>query len=115
MEKSKFDYEDNYDRLFISCKKENEVIEGSVRLLNMVLDITTENRVANIELFDASKYLQSLNINSGILNNLTEARFILQKVNDGYHIIIILKAGENVVSVPYNIYYPKKQTILTSN
>ena len=115
MEKSKFDYEDNYDRLFISCKKENEVIEGSVRLLNMVLDITTENRVANIELFDASKYLQSLNINSGILNNLTEARFILQKVNDGYHIIIILNSGQNVVSVPYNIYYPKKQTILTSN
>jgi hypothetical protein len=81
----------------------------------MVLDITTENRVANIELFDASKYLQSLNIDPNILNSLTETSFNIQKLNDGYHIVIILKSNKKTIKVPYNIYYPKEQTLLTSH
>ena len=67
------------DRLFISGKKESDKIYGSVRILNLTLDFTTDNRVVNIELRGASKYLESLGINPEILNNLTGAEIVVRQ------------------------------------
>ena len=104
MEKNyKFHYDDFSDRLFISCRNENEKVYGSVRVLNLTIDFTTENRVVGVEIVQASKYLEFLGINPEILNKLTNAEFICEQKRDGYLIYFILHAGDYVERIPYNI------------
>ncbi|MBI2631886.1 hypothetical protein HYW75_02700 [Candidatus Pacearchaeota archaeon] len=111
---SVFIYDELSDRLFISNKKENDEIYGSVRLLSLTLDFTTDMRVVNIELREASRFLESLNINSNILNNLSDAEFIIQQQQDGYLIYFILKAGAQVERIPYNIITEKNLSIISA-
>lgn len=109
-----FMYDDMSDRLFISGKKESDKIYGSVRILNLTLDFTTDNRIVNIELRGASKYLESLGINPFILNNLTRAEIVVRQQRDGYLIYFILQAGDQIERIPYNILTEKPIALATS-
>ncbi len=103
MEKTIFHYDDFSDRLFISCNDRNKKVTGSIRVLNLIVDFTTENKAVGIEILEVSKYLESLNIDSKILNNLTNAEFVFQQKIDGYLIYFILQTENQVERVPYNI------------
>ncbi len=105
MEKKRFVfmYDDFSDRLLISGKSEGDIIAGSARVLNLILTFTTSNKVVGIELKNASKYLESLNINPEILKNLTGAEIVFQQQRDGYLIYFILYSGERVERIPYNL------------
>ena len=105
-------YDEMSDRLMISSREENEVIEGSVRLLNIIFDLTIENRVANIELLNASDYLDSLDIDSSILTNLVGAEFVIKKAQYGYLISIVLRSPRAVARVPYNIHLPSEKEVI---
>lgn len=107
-----FHYDDFSDRLFISRKEKSDVIAGSIRMLNVILDITTDNRVANVELLDASEYLSSLGINPRVLSKLTDAEISFKTIRNGYLIAFILKLGKKVVAVPYNIHTENKKLIV---
>lgn len=107
-----FSYEEMTDRLFISSKKDSDKIYGSIRILNVILDVTTNNEVANLELLDASEYLESLGIDSSILNNLTEVELSFKQIRQGYLIALILKSGKKAVAVPYNIQIPSNKQIV---
>lgn len=109
-----FMYDEMSDRLFISMKKDNDKIYGSVRLLNITLDFTTDNRVVNIELRGSSEYLKSLGINPEILNKLTSAEIVVQPQRDGYIIYFILKAGDYIERIPYNIITEKKASLISA-
>lgn len=99
----KFHYDDFSDRLFISCKEDCEKIQGSIRVLNLTIDFTTENKAVAVEISQASKYLESLGIDSKILNNLTKAELVFQQKRDGYLIYFILHAGSQIERIPFNI------------
>lgn len=99
----RFMYDDFSDRLMIASKKENESIAGSVRILNLVLDITTSGRIANIELVNASKYLESIKINPQILTQLISAEIVVKQQRDGYLIYFILHSNTKTERIPYNI------------
>lgn len=106
-----FIYESMTDRLFISRKDSSDKIYGSIRILNVILDITTTNEVANVELIDASQYLDSLSIDSSILNNLTSVEISFKQIRQGYLIAFVLKSGKKAVAVPYNIQMPANRQI----
>jgi uncharacterized protein YuzE len=103
----RFMYDDFSDRLMIASKKKDESIAGSIRILNLVLDITTSGRIANIELTNASKYLDSIGINPEILNNLTSAEIVIKQQRDGYLICFLLYSGTKLERIPYNIITEK--------
>ena len=111
-EEYKFDYDESWDRLMISRKKESDVMDGSIRVLNMIFDFTTKGKVANIELLNASDYLESLGVDSRILNKITEAEFSFQQMGGGYLVSIVLKSGKEVVGIPYNIHLPSGKQII---
>ncbi len=98
-----FKYDDFSDRLHISCKNKEDMYYGSVRVLNLTIDFTRENKIMGIELRNASKYLESLSINPEILTSLTSAELVFQQQRDGYIIYFILHAKDKVERVPYNI------------
>ena len=100
-------YDDFSDRLMISCKKASDKIIGSVQILNIILDFTANNKIANIELKKASDYLKSLRINPDILKNLTNAEIVFRQCRDGYLIYFILQSGPRIEKIPYNIYSQK--------
>jgi len=99
-----FLYDEFSDRLMISCKKEGDKVIGSTRVLNMTLDFTSTNKIANIEIRNVSDYLSSLGLDVNILNNLEDAKLILKQYRDGYMIYFILKTKQgNIEKIPFNL------------
>lgn len=107
MEKCKFHYDEDYDRLFISCKRDDEKVYGSVRVLNLIIDFTTNDRAICFEILKASKYLSSIGINPKILNNLENIEVFFSKEKDGYLINFNFHAFNQIERVPYNIITEK--------
>ena len=99
----KFHYDDFSDRLFISCRNENEKVYGSVKVLNLIIDFTSDNKAVGVEIMQVSQYLESLGINSEILNKLTNAELVFNQKRDGYLIYFILSAGNKIERIPFNI------------
>lgn len=110
--KCSFMYDDFSDRLMISCKKDSEKVIGSIRFLNLNIDFTSNNKIANIELKKASDYIKSLGMNPKILNNLTDAQLMFKQCRDGYLIYFILKTANKTERIPYNVQ-SKKVSILS--
>jgi len=105
--KCSFMYDDFSDRLMISCKKDSDVVIGSVRVLNLNIDFISGNKIANIELRKASDYIESLGLDPKILNNLTNAQLMFKQCRDGYIIYFILQTKDKTERIPYNIYSQK--------
>lgn len=101
--KCSFMYDDFSDRLLISCKKESEKVRGSVRFLNLVIDLNSMNNIINIELRKASNYLKNLGMNPKILNELTGVDLVFKQCREGYLIYFILKTKDHIERIPYNI------------
>ena len=104
-------YDDFSDRLFISCKGDSDKVYGSVKVLNLIIDFTRDNRAVNFEIQNASKYLESIGVNSEILNKLTGAEIVFQQKRDGYLIYFILQSGKQVERIPYNIISTKSALV----
>jgi hypothetical protein len=108
-----FFYDEFSDRLMISCKKPSDKINGSVRVLNVTLDFTTDGRIANVEIRNISDYIASLGISADILNNLEDAKLNFKQYRDGYMIYFILKAKQgNVERIPFNV--PMNRVLATA-
>ena len=104
-------YDEELDRLMIfNNLKEDEGVCGSVNILNLILDITTKNRVANIEIRNISEYLKSIGKDPGILKILDSAKINITQVRGGFLIQIELIALNKIEKIPYTI--PTQEKIL---
>jgi len=112
MKKDTFMYDEDLDRLMIfSDLKDDEKVYGSVNMLNLVLDITNKNRIANLEFRNISDYLISLDKNTDILKNLDSAKIVIQQVRGGFLMNIILISQNKTEKIPYPIATEEKITI----
>src|SRR3989344_7104391 len=102
-------YDEQYDRLMIAGKTEEDVIMGSVRLLNIILDFNSQNKVVNAELLRASEYLQSLGLDDNLLKQITGGSLSAKQLRNGYEIEINLKTKRKALSVPYNVHLPNQK------
>ncbi len=104
IKKDTFMYDEDFDRLMIfNNLRDDEVIYGSVNMLNLVLDITNKNRIANIEIRNVSDYLKSIDKNPDILKNLIDAKISVQQVRGGFLMHIILITLNETERIPYPI------------
>jgi len=109
--KETFMYDEDLDRLMIfNTINKDEKVYGSVNILNLILDITTKNRIANIEIRNVSEYLKSIGQNSDILKELEGAKINIVQVRGGFLIQIILIGLNKVEQIPYTI--PTQEKIL---
>ena len=108
-------YDEEFDRLMIAGKSESDVIAGSLRILNLILDFNSENKVVNAELLHASEYLKSLNMNVDLLNKITGGSLSYRALRNGYEIVFILEIGEKIVPVSYNVHLPNQKQILVTS
>ena len=112
MEKNFF-YDELSDRLMISCKKPEDKIIGSIRVLNVTLDFATNNKIVNVEIRNISEYISSLGLNAEILVNLEYAKLMFKQYRDGYIIYFILKPMHgNIERIPFNV--PMKPVLATA-
>jgi hypothetical protein len=66
-------YDEFSDSLMIFNTKNKDPVVGSVNVLNLIIDLTANSRIANIEIKHISEYLSDLDISPGILNKLENA------------------------------------------
>lgn len=103
IKKQTFAYDEFSDRLMIFNNKVKEPVFGSVNFLNLVIDFTANNKVANVEIRNVSKLLHSLDINPKFLSEMESARIVMNQVRGGYIIYFLLQEGERIEKIPFNI------------
>ena len=113
IKKDSFMYDEELDRLMVFNNiGDDEKVYGSVNILNLTLDITTKNRIANLEIRNVSEYMKSIEKNPEILKNLNNAKINISQVRGGFVIQIILYGLNNIEKIPYTI--PTEEKILIS-
>lgn len=111
MENINFMYDEDFDRLFISSKKPDDKVYGSVRVLNSTLDFTTDNKIVNVEIRKVSEYIKELGLDPIILKNIIEAEIISKQYRDGFMIYFILKTNNGKTErIPFNV--PMEQKVI---
>lgn len=99
-----FSYDSFTDRLMICSAKCGEKVQGSVKILNIILDFLPSGKIANIEILNASEYLDSLGINPKILDTLEKVRLVSKQYRDGLMIYFVLRSHEGLTErVPFNL------------
>ncbi|MBI2629906.1 hypothetical protein HYW76_02300 [Candidatus Pacearchaeota archaeon] len=112
IKKNTFMYDEELDRLMIfNSLKDDEKVYGSVHILNLVLDITTKNRIANLEIRNVSGYLKSIEKDPSILKMLDSARINVLQVRGGFIIQIMLAGLNKTEEIPYTIPTEEKIVI----
>jgi len=111
IKKETFMYDEDLDRLMIfNNLKEDEKVYGSVHILNLVLDITNKNRIANIEIRNVSEYLKSIGKSPKVLKILNSAKIGINQVRGGFIIQILLSGLNQIEEIPYTI--PTEEKII---
>jgi len=111
IKKETFMYDEDLDRLMIfNTIRDDEKVYGSVDILNLTIDITTKNRIANIEIRNVSDYLKSIEKDPNILKGLNNAKINIMQVRGGFLIQIILAGLNKIEKIPYTI--PTEEKIL---
>jgi hypothetical protein len=109
--KETFMYDEDLDRLMIFNEvHKDEKVYGSVNILNLILDITTKNRIANLEIRNVSEYLNSIGLNSNILRKMDSAKINIVQVRGGFLIQIMLVGMNKIEKIPYTI--PTQEKIM---
>lgn len=104
IKKETFMYDEDLDRIMIFNKlKDDEKVYGSVSFLNLIIDFTTDNRIANVEIKNVSEYLKSLDIDPRILNELSGAKINLKQMRGGFLLRVLLNHKKNIEKVPFNL------------
>ena len=104
-------YDEDLDRLMVfNNLKDDEKVYGSINILNLILDITTKNRIANIEIRNVSDYLESIEKDPSILKTLDSAKINIMQVRGGFLIQVVLVGLNRIEKIPYTI--PTEEKIL---
>lgn len=99
MEKN-FDYDEVSDSLIISRKQPNEKVQGSAEIGDLILDFTSNGKIVNVEFQNISRFLEMMNVNPSILNELIEVNLIVQKQRGAISLFAILKTPTLRQSLP---------------
>ena len=91
MEEKNFDYDEVSDSLIISRKHASQTVQGSAEVGNLILDFTGNGEIVNVEFQNISRFLEMININPNILNELTSTDLTIQKQKGAVSIFAILK------------------------
>ena len=114
IKKETFMYDENLDRLMIFNNVDSdEKVYGSVDILNLTLDITTKDRIANVEIRNVSDYLKSISGDSEILKVLERANVSVSQVRGGF-IIHIGLFGLNKNEVVLFTIPTEKEMLITA-
>jgi len=100
MDRKNFDYDEISDSLMISRKQADEKVQGSAEIGNLILDFTSSGKIVNVEFQRISKFLEMINLNPKILNELTSVDLIVQKQKDAISLFAVLKTPSLQQPIP---------------
>ena len=86
-------YDTRNDILFIHKGfSSDEKFNGNLDIGDLILDMSTKNRIRGIEIMNACKFFKVFNITEEILENLTGVEFTAQMQQNGVIISLIFKS-----------------------
>jgi len=97
--KKNFDYDELSDSLIIS-KKQDEKVQGSAEIGNLILDFTASGEIVNVEFQNISGFLKMMNLNPSILYELIGADLIVQKQKGAIFLFALLKTPNLQQPIP---------------
>ena len=99
--KFKFDYDNEYDILYIYNAKRD--VEESIEVSeDVVLDLDKDGRINGIEIYYASEFFRIFNhlIDRNYLNNLQDAYWEYKEFRNRWFVVVILKSNNQIIRQP---------------
>jgi len=91
MSERNFDYDEISDSLIISRKQADEKVQGSAEIGDLILDFSSNGRIINVEFQNISKFLELMNVNTNILNELEGVDLIVQEQRGAVSLFAVLR------------------------
>ena len=91
MEGKNFDYDNLSDSLIISRKQPDEKVQGSAEVGDLILDFTSSGKIVSVEFQHVSKFLEMMNVDTNVLNELERVDLIVQKQKGAIFLFAKLK------------------------
>lgn len=99
MNKKNFSYDDVTDSLIVSRKTDNDKVDGSAIIGDLVLDFTIEGKLVNVEFMNLSKFLKFIGVDMN-LNELTEAELVVREYDGAVSLFFLLKTNDSRRIIP---------------
>lgn len=108
VKEAKIDYDEEYDILYVYS---GEKAKDSLEIDNFVIDISADNKVVGVEIFDASNILSKLSgfdIKRENLSNILNARMQFYQSKELFYVLVflILKIGEEEKEISLQVPTP---------
>ena len=90
----------------------DEKFKGNLVAGDLILDISTRQRVRGLEIMNATDFLKDLGVEKKLMDNLTDATFNSVIKPSGIVITLILKAEKIEREIPLKVTVPVENSIL---
>ncbi|HLD83889.1 MAG TPA: DUF2283 domain-containing protein [archaeon] len=105
--KKRTDYDKENDTLFLHKGFEDgEKFKANIDLGELILDVSTKERVVGIQIFSASYFFKEFDIEKSILENISDATFKVRMTPHGVIIGFVIKATTIKNEIPAKIVVP---------
>jgi len=104
MERKNFSYDELGDSLIVSNKSKDDIVKKNLMFDDFIFSVTEEGKITSLEIKNATRVLEEMGLNPGILDNIKNAKLnIIPKV-DSIFVGISIETYDNVQNIP--IYLP---------
>jgi len=103
MEKKKFSYDKYSDSLIVSSRQENEIVKNNFEVGDIIFSMTGKGKIVAIEIREFSSFLESCNIDTAILENLSDVELKILPRRETIFIALNLKFLEGAVTLSKSI------------
>jgi uncharacterized protein YuzE len=112
VKEAKVDYDEENDILYVYS---GEKAKDSLEIDNFVIDISADNKIVAVEIFNASVFasrLSSSKINKEILSNVKNAEMSIYQSKELFYVFIILPIRINGVEKEINLQVPAPVAVM---
>lgn len=101
-------YYDKENDIFVVHKgfSSDEKFKGNIEAGQLILDISTKERVVGIEIMRATAFFKLCNIHQKVIEELEDARFIITMKPNGFILKLGLKTKQHLEEIPATIAVP---------
>ena len=95
----KFMYDEYTDSVIIANKQKTDKVEGSIKIGDIILDMTKEGKIVGLEIRHATNFFKECNIEADV-SDIISADFLAKHNPDNIIILLHLQFKEKEETVP---------------
>ncbi len=94
MERKRFSYDEFSDSLIVSNRQEDEIVRENFEVGDIIFSLTGKGKIVGIEIRGFSSFLESCDVDVGILKNIENVELAVVPKNDTIFLVLKIDSIE---------------------